>query len=90
MDKALEERGLQNGKGGKWENKMEKIGWLALLCVQVGLMYCTLHFQGYQKMLDKLNFKRDKIVDIQKALQSADINHDKQLDFDEWRQDLKT
>lgn len=40
-------------------------------------------------MLDKLNFKRDKIVDIQKALQSADINHDKQLDFDEWRQDLK-
>ncbi|XP_076462152.1 LOW QUALITY PROTEIN: polycystin-2-like [Babylonia areolata] len=46
--------------------------------------------RGYQKMLDKLNFKRDKIVDIQKALQSADINHDKQLDFDEWRQDLKT
>ena len=46
--------------------------------------------QGYQKMLDKLNFKRDKIVDIQKALQSADINQDKQLDFDEWRQDLKT
>lgn len=41
-------------------------------------------------MLDKLNFKRDKIVDIQKALQSADINQDKQLDFDEWRQDLKT
>lgn len=46
--------------------------------------------KGYQKMLDKLNFKRDKIVDIQKALQSADINQDKQLDFDEWRQDLKT
>ena len=46
-------------------------------------------FQGYNKMLDKLNFKRDKIVDIQKALASADINQDKQLDFDEWRQDLK-
>ncbi|XP_041363051.1 polycystin-2-like isoform X2 [Gigantopelta aegis] len=43
-----------------------------------------------QKVLDKLNWKRDKIVDIQKALQSADINQDKQLDFDEWRQDLKS
>ncbi|CAL1532921.1 unnamed protein product [Lymnaea stagnalis] len=46
--------------------------------------------RGYEKMLDKLNFKRDKIVDIQKALRSADINQDKQLDFDEWRQDLKS
>jgi len=46
--------------------------------------------KGYQKMLDKLNFKRDKIVDIQKALASADINQDKQVDFDEWRQDLKS
>ncbi|KAL8603587.1 hypothetical protein ACOMHN_022539 [Nucella lapillus] len=45
--------------------------------------------KGYQKMLDKMNFKRDKIVDIQEALQTADINQDKQLDFDEWRQDLK-
>lgn len=40
-------------------------------------------------MLDKLNFKRDQIVDIQKALKSADINHDEQLDFEEWRNDLK-
>ncbi|XP_059178590.1 polycystin-2-like isoform X3 [Physella acuta] len=46
--------------------------------------------RGYEKMLDKLNFKRDKIIDIQKALRSADINQDKQLDFDEWRQDLKS
>ncbi|XP_055874646.1 polycystin-2-like [Biomphalaria glabrata] len=46
--------------------------------------------KGYEKMLDKLNFKRDKIVDIQKALRTADINQDKQLDFDEWRQDLKS
>ncbi|XP_046350413.1 polycystin-2-like isoform X1 [Haliotis rufescens] len=46
--------------------------------------------KGAQKMMDKLNWKRDKIVDIQKALQSADINDDKRLDFDEWRQDLKT
>ena len=41
-------------------------------------------------MLEKLNIKRDKIVDIQKALQTADINNDRRLDFDEWRQDLKT
>lgn len=46
--------------------------------------------KSYDKMLDKLNIKRDKIIDIQKALKSADINHDKQLDFEEWRQDLKT
>jgi polycystin 2 len=46
--------------------------------------------KGYHSMLDKLNLKRDKIVDIQKALQSADINNDDRLDFDEWRQDLKT
>ena len=47
------------------------------------------HTQGYNNMMSKLNIKRDKIVDIQKALQSADINQDKQLDFEEWRQDLK-
>ncbi|XP_052762076.1 polycystic kidney disease 2-like 1 protein isoform X3 [Mya arenaria] len=46
--------------------------------------------RGYEKMLTKMNFKHDKIVDIQKALQTADINNDKQVDFDEWRQDLKT
>lgn len=46
--------------------------------------------RGYQRMVDKLNFKRDKIVDIQRALQSADINQDNHLDFDEWRQDMKS
>jgi polycystin 2 len=46
--------------------------------------------KGYNKMLDKLNVKRDKIVDIQKALASADLNNDKHVDFDEWRQNLKT
>lgn len=40
-------------------------------------------------VMDKLNFKRDKIVDIQKAITAADINGDKQLDFDEWRNELK-
>lgn len=46
--------------------------------------------KGYNRMMDKLNFKRDKIVDIQAALNSADMNKDKQVDFDEWRNDLKT
>jgi len=46
--------------------------------------------KGYNKMMDKMNLKRDKIVDIQKALQTADIDNDRTVDFDEWRQDLKT
>lgn len=37
----------------------------------------------------KLNLKKDRIVDIQKALHGADTNTDKQVDFDEWRQQLK-
>ena len=40
-------------------------------------------------MVEKLNFKRDKIVDIQKALMTADTDHNKKIDFDEWRCDLK-
>ncbi len=40
-------------------------------------------------MMNKLNFKRDKIVDIQKALTTADKDGNNQLDFDEWRCDLK-
>ena len=45
--------------------------------------------KGYDKMMTKLSFKREKIVDIQKALQSADANQDNQLDYEEWRQELK-
>lgn len=46
--------------------------------------------QGYQNMVNKLSFKRDKIVDIQKALKSADVNQDNKLDFEEWRATLKS
>lgn len=46
--------------------------------------------KGYQKMLDKLSFKREKILDIQKALKSADVNQDNKLDFEEWRANLKS
>jgi len=45
--------------------------------------------RGYDKMMSKLSFKREKIVDIQKALQTADTNQDNKLDFEEWRADLK-
>lgn len=45
--------------------------------------------KGYEKMMTKLSFKREKIVDIQKALQTADTNQDNKLDFEEWRQELK-
>uniref|UniRef100_A0A1I8FPC1 EF-hand domain-containing protein n=1 Tax=Macrostomum lignano TaxID=282301 RepID=A0A1I8FPC1_9PLAT len=37
------------------------------------------------KMLQKLNLKQEKILDIQSALKTADMNDDKQLDFEEWR-----
>nr|XP_054773085.1 polycystic kidney disease 2-like 1 protein isoform X1 [Lytechinus pictus] len=45
--------------------------------------------KGYEKMVGKINFKRDKIADIQEALAHADHNADQHLDFDEWRQELK-
>ena len=45
--------------------------------------------KGYDKMMSKLSFKREKIVDIQKALQTADANQDNKLDYEEWRQELK-
>lgn len=41
-------------------------------------------------MLDKLSFKREKILDIQKALKTADVNQDNKLDFEEWRANLKS
>ena len=40
-------------------------------------------------MMNKISFKREKIVDIQKAIQTADANRDNKLDFEEWRQELK-
>ncbi|XP_065670022.1 polycystin-2-like protein 1 isoform X5 [Hydra vulgaris] len=45
--------------------------------------------KGYDKMMSKLSFKREKIVDIQKALQNADANQDNMVDFEEWRAELK-
>ena len=41
------------------------------------------------KMMDKLNIKRDKIMDIQSAVKMGDANNDGIIDFDEWRHDMK-
>ena len=46
--------------------------------------------QGYAKMRDRLVAKRDRIADIRRALSVADINSDKRLDFDEWRNEMKS
>ncbi|CAF4480352.1 unnamed protein product [Rotaria socialis] len=48
------------------------------------------YFQkSYEKMLDRLNFKQDRIIDIQNALKSAELNRDGVIEFDEWRRNLK-
>ena len=60
---------------------------LCLLCELEGIFFNT---QGYSNMVKKLNFKREKIIDIQKALKSADVNQDNKLDFEEWRANLKS
>jgi polycystin 2 len=46
--------------------------------------------QGYAKMRERLRAKHDRITDIRKALSLADINSDKRLDFDEWRNEMKS
>lgn len=45
--------------------------------------------KGYDKMLAKMNIKRDKIVDIKNAINLADSNGDNKLDLKEWRIELK-
>jgi len=45
--------------------------------------------RGYDKVLKKLHLKKEHITDIQAAIQSADVNNDKFLDWDEWRNDLR-
>ena len=45
--------------------------------------------QGYAKMRERLTAKHDRITDIRKALSFADVNSDKRLDFDEWRNEMK-
>jgi polycystin 2 len=46
--------------------------------------------QGYIKMRERLTAKRDRIADIRKALSLADVNCDKRLEFEEWRNEMKS
>ncbi|XP_067952038.1 polycystin-2-like [Watersipora subatra] len=46
-------------------------------------------FKGqYNKLLEKLNIKRDRIADIQDALAAADTNQDSLIEYDEWKEEL--
>jgi polycystin 2 len=45
--------------------------------------------RGYDKIMNKLHLKKEKLVDIQNALESADINSDKTVTFAEWKSNLK-
>jgi len=46
--------------------------------------------QSYTKMRERLTAKHDRIADIRKALSLADVNCDKRLEFDEWRNEMKS
>jgi polycystin 2 len=46
--------------------------------------------QSYTKMRERLTAKHDRIADIRKALSLADINADKRLEFEEWRNEMKS
>ncbi|XP_057314435.1 polycystin-2-like [Hydractinia symbiolongicarpus] len=45
--------------------------------------------KGYDKMVDDLNLKQNKVDDIRKALMAADTNNDNMIEYDEWRTELK-
>ena len=45
--------------------------------------------RGYEKMLTKLNVKRDKIIDIQEMMKTADKDGDNKLNYEELRTDLR-
>lgn len=44
--------------------------------------------QQYNRMLQKLNIKRDRIADIQDAIGAADANNDSEIEYEEWRAEL--
>jgi polycystin 2 len=58
------------------------------ICIYIN--FISVYLKGYQKVVDKLSVKREKIADIQKALATADVNQDSKLDFEEWRTELKS
>lgn len=44
---------------------------------------------NYSKVVDKLNLKRDRILDIQDVLKSDEVAQKDELDFNVWRAELK-
>ena len=40
-------------------------------------------------MLDKLHIKKEKLMDIQLAMKTGDLNNDGVVDFEEWRHNMK-
>ncbi len=46
--------------------------------------------KGYNKVLTKMNIKQNQIQDIQKAITTADANGDKEIDYVEWRNNLRS
>lgn len=44
---------------------------------------------NYSKMVDRLNLKRDRILDIQAVLKSDEVTQKDELDFNVWRTELK-
>ena len=45
--------------------------------------------KGCDKVLDKMNLKQAQIIDIHKAITTADTNGDNKIDFVEWRNNLR-
>ena len=39
-------------------------------------------------MITRMNIRKEKITDIQNALNSADDNNDEKVSFDEWKKNL--
>lgn len=44
---------------------------------------------NYSKVVDRLNLKRDRILDIQDVLKSEQVAEKDELDFNLWRNELK-
>jgi len=46
--------------------------------------------QGAFKMMERLNIKKERVMDLEKAMETGDTNGDGILDFEEWRTSMKT
>lgn len=45
--------------------------------------------KGAVKMMEKLNIKKERVMDLQEVMKQGDLNKDGVLDFDEWRNNMK-